>query len=86
MPPVTPEVPDVPEDKPQIPDEKPEENLKVISIGAVNVSNLNVRSGAGTSYAIKGSVTINHIVEIVGEENGWYKIKYKDNTAYVSSK
>ena len=86
VPPVTPEVPDVPEDKPQIPDEKPEENLKVISIGAVNVSNLNVRSGAGTSYAIKGSVTINHIVEIVGEENGWYKIKYKDNTAYVSSK
>ena len=86
VPPVTPEVPDVPEDKPQIPDEKPEENLKVISIGAVNVSNINVRSGAGTSYAIKGSVTINHIVEIVGEENGWYKIKYKDNTAYVSSK
>ena len=86
VPPVTPEVPDVPEDKPQIPDEKPEENLKGISIGAVNVSNLNVRSGAGTSYAIKGSVTINHIVEIVGEENGWYKIKYKDNTAYVSSK
>ena len=86
VPPVTPEVPDVPEDKPQIPDEKPEENLKGISIGAVNVSNLNVRSGAGTSYAINGSVTINHIVEIVGEENGWYKIKYKDNTAYVSSK
>ena len=86
VPPVTPEVPDVPEDKPQIPDEKPEENLKVISIGSVNASNLNVRSGAGTSYAIKGSVTINHIVEIVGEENGWYKIKYKDNTAYVSSK
>ncbi|VYT97634.1 SH3 domain-containing protein [Clostridium paraputrificum] len=83
VPPVTPEVP---EDKPQIPDEKPEENLKVISIGSVNVSNLNVRSGAGTNHAIKGSVNLNHIVEIVGEENGWYKIKYKDNTAYVSSK
>ena len=68
VPPVTPEVP---EDKPQIPDEKPEENLKVISIGSVNVSNLNVRSGAGTSHAIKGAVTLNHIVEIVGEENGW---------------
>ena len=83
VPPVTPEVP---EDKPQIPDEKPEENLKVISIGSVNVSNLNVRSGAGTNHSIKGSVNLNHIVEIVGEENGWYKIKYKDNTAYVSSK
>lgn len=83
LPPVTPEVP---EDKPQIPDEKPEENLKVISIGSVNVSNLNVRSGAGTSYTIKGVVTLNHIVEIVGEENGWYKIKYKEDTAYVSSK
>lgn len=83
VPPVTPEVP---EDKPQIPDEKPEENLKVISIGSVNVSNLNVRSGAGTSHAIKGAVTLNHIVEIVGEENGWYKIKYKEDTAYVSSK
>ena len=83
VPPVTPEVP---EDKPQIPDEKPEENLKVISIGSVNVSNLNVRSGAGTNHAIKGSVNLNHIVEIVGEEDGWYKIKYKDNTAYVSSK
>ena len=83
VPPVTPEVP---EDKPQIPDEKPEENLKVISIGSVNVSNLNVRSGAGTNHSIKGSVNLNHIVEIVGKENGWYKIKYKDNTAYVSSK
>ena len=86
VPPVAPEVPNVPEDKPQIPDEKPEENLKAISIGSVNVSNLNVRSGAGTSHTIKGSVTLNHIVEIVGEENGWYKIKYKEDTAYVSSK
>ncbi|MDU4428166.1 SH3 domain-containing protein, partial [Clostridium sp.] len=86
VPPVTPEVPDVPEDKPQVPDEKPEENLKVISIGSVNASNLNVRSGAGTSHTIKGTVTLNHIVEIVGEENGWYKIKYKEDTAYVSSK
>ena len=86
VPPVTPEVPNVPEDKPQVPEEKPEENLKVISIGSVNVSNLNVRSGAGTSHTIKGSVTLNHIVEIVGEENGWYKIKYKEDTAYVSSK
>ena len=86
VPPVTPEVPNVPEDKPQIPDEKPEENLKVISIGSVNASNLNVRSGAGTSHTIKGTVTLNHIVEIVGEENGWYKIKYKEDTAYVSSK
>lgn len=83
VPPVTPEVP---EEKPQVPDEKPEENLKVVSIGSVTVANLNVRSEAGTSSAVKGALTLNDIVEIVGEENGWYKIKYKDSIAYVSSK
>lgn len=48
-------------------------------------STLNMRSGAGTSYSIVSSLADGTIVEIVGINNGWYKIQYNGKTGYVSS-
>lgn len=48
-------------------------------------STLNMRSGAGTSYGVVSSLSDGTIVEIVGINNGWYKIQYGGKTGYVSS-
>lgn len=48
-------------------------------------STLNMRSGAGTSYSVVSSLPDGTIVEIVGINNGWYKIQYGGKTGYVSS-
>ncbi|HIW93698.1 MAG TPA: C40 family peptidase [Candidatus Flavonifractor merdipullorum] len=48
-------------------------------------STLNMRSGAGTSYGVVSSLPDGTIAEIVGINNGWYKIQYGGKTGYVSS-
>ncbi len=49
-------------------------------------TSLNVRSGAGTNYAIKDSVPKGEIVIILSTTNGWSKILYNGTkTGYVSS-
>ncbi|MBR5320298.1 MAG: SH3 domain-containing protein [Clostridia bacterium] len=51
-----------------------------------NSSSLNVRSGAGTNYAIKDSIPKGEIVIILSTANGWSKILYNGNkTGFVSS-
>ncbi|WP_455542212.1 C40 family peptidase [Intestinibacter sp.] len=52
----------------------------------VNCSSLNVRSGAGTSYSVVTSITLNTQVEVLSTSNGWSKIKVGSTTGYVSSK
>ena len=48
-------------------------------------SGLNVRSGAGTGYGRIGGLGEGASVTIVGQSNGWYKIKYGSGTGWVSS-
>ena len=46
---------------------------------------LNIRSGPGTSYDKVASAQNGAEVTILGEENGWYQIKYNNtDTGYVS--
>ena len=46
---------------------------------------LNIRSGPGTTYDKVASAQNGAEVTILGEENGWYKIKYNNtDTGYVS--
>jgi len=45
---------------------------------------LNVRSGAGTSYAKVGSLSNGTVVEILGTSGSWYQIKAGSLTGYVS--
>ena len=46
---------------------------------------LNIRSGPGRDYDVVASAQNGASVTILGEENGWYQIRYKGNsTGYVS--
>lgn len=46
---------------------------------------LNVRTGPGAGYDLVTALHDRTVVEIIGIDNGWYKISYKDMTGYVSS-
>ena len=45
---------------------------------------LNVRSGPGTNYAIKGSLKRGQQIHVISEVNGWAKFVYENKEAYVS--
>ncbi len=79
--PVTPETPAEPV-APTTP-ETPAITSKTGKIINVN-SNLNVRSGAGTSSTIIGHLNNGSTVKVTGEEAGWYKIDFNRKTGYVS--
>jgi stage II sporulation protein D len=54
------------------------------SMGEVKVNtSLNVRKGAGTNYAVIGSLKNGAKVEILEKGSTWYKIKYGSGTGYV---
>ncbi len=55
--------------------------------GKVNSSvGLNVRSGAGTNNAVMTTLASNAVVNIIGEENGWYKVKLSNGSVgYVGA-
>lgn len=53
-------------------------------LGEVNANSLNVRSGAGTSHGIIGSLSQGASVNIVGSADGWYKINYNGTIGFVS--
>ncbi len=48
-------------------------------------NNVNIRSGAGTSYAALGSAEKNTNYAIVGKSGSWYKTYYRGKTAYLYS-
>ena len=50
----------------------------------VKVTSLNVRSGAGTSYKIIGSLKKNTTVNVTSVTKGWGKISYNGKTGYIS--
>ena len=51
----------------------------------VNTQVLNVRKGPSTSYSKLGSLSKGSKVSVISESNGWTKILYKEQEAYVSS-
>ena len=52
-------------------------------IGTSSYGGLNVRKGPSTSYASLGRISDGTLVKLESETNGWYKITYKDQTAYI---
>ena len=64
-------------------------NTSVAGQGVVNVSALNVRSGASTSNSVLHVLYANETVEIVSQIGSWYSIKYTDQgvqkTGYVAA-
>ena len=47
--------------------------------------NVNIRSGAGTSYSTLGSAEKNTTYAVVGKTGNWYKTYYRGKTAYIYS-
>ena len=45
---------------------------------------LNVRSGAGTGHSVISKVTQGQVLQVIGQENGWFKVTVNGQTGYVS--
>lgn len=46
-------------------------------------SNVNIRSGAGTSYSVLGSAAKGTMYAVIGKSGNWYKTYYKNKIAYI---
>ena len=53
------------------------------SSGVVTEDVVNARKGPGTSYEVVEMLARGKQVSIVGEEGGWYKVKWNDSTGYI---
>lgn len=83
-----PEEPTVPdeEEKP-VEQPKPEPpKVKTVSYLTATTNGVNIRSGAGTSYSVRGAAEKSTLYALDGESDGWYKTRYKNGSAYISSK
>ncbi len=45
---------------------------------------LNVRSGAGTGHNVISKVKQGQVLQVIGQENGWFKVNVNGQTGYVS--
>ncbi|MGW5981164.1 enterotoxin EntFM [Bacillus mycoides] len=45
---------------------------------------LNVRSGAGTGHDVISKVKSGQVLQVIGQENGWFKVSVNGQTGYVS--
>lgn len=79
----TPSAPETPE-KPTVPVVKP--TVKTVTYIGVNTAGVNIRSGAGTGYSVRGTAEKSTLYALNGQTDGWYKTGYKNKTAYISSK
>lgn len=64
----------------------PESEPDTQETGVITAESLNVRTGPGTSYESIGYLHNGDKVTILGESNGWYKINYNGQEAWVSGK
>ena len=78
-PPLTPED----EEQPQT-STTPEVTKKDILLRGT-ASSLNVRKGAGTSYAVVGTLDKGDMVMPISKADGWYEIGYLGGSAYISA-
>lgn len=61
-------------------------SVKTASYISVAGDNVNIRTGAGTGYSSLGAVQKGELLTCLGKEDGWYKTRYLNRTAYISSK
>ena len=65
------------------PQPEPQPSAKYVSLLSDGV---NIRKGAGTGYTVLGAAEKDTRYAYLGEVDGWYKIGYKNTTAYISKK
>ena len=64
------------------PEKEPEPVPAVDEYFLCTADNVNLRAGAGTSYAVIGSAEKNTSYAIIGKTGNWYKTYYRGKTAY----
>nr|WP_139133767.1 5'-nucleotidase C-terminal domain-containing protein [Lysinibacillus fusiformis] len=72
--------------KPETDKSKPSVNQPQPTKGIVTTYHLNVRSKPSNAGKVYGTISKNTEITILGEEQGWYKISYKEKTGYVYSR
>ncbi len=82
---------DISEELPEIPPEenKPEVSLpqkQTASYIKVTSDGVNIRTGAGTGYSAVATAEKSTMYTYLGEEDGWYKTRYRNKTVYISKK
>ena len=65
---------------PETPDEPVSQTAQYIRCTGDNV---NIRSGAGTDYAVVGSAKKGTMYAIIGKSGSWYKTYYRNKVAYI---
>ena len=63
----------------------PNETTNTDTLLRCTASSLNVRKGAGTSYAVVGTLDKGDMVMPVSKADGWYEIQYLGGSAYISA-
>ena len=82
---VAPEAPETPETS------APVETPETPTVPAVQTaqyirctgSNVNLRTGAGTSFSVLGQAETGTVYAVIGKTGNWYKTYYKNKTAYL---
>lgn len=75
------EIPLLPEPEPE-----PEPEIKTVTYLKVTGNGVNLRTGAGTDYSVKGVAEKNTLYAYLGTVGGWYKLNYKNSIVYISKK
>lgn len=75
--------PEYREDEPSA-DEAPKE--AVIAYLKVTSDGVNIRSGAGTAYSVRGQAEKSTLYSFTENSDGWYKTGYRNKTGYISGK
>ena len=70
--------------------EEVEENVPTITISKAEYirctsNNVNIRSGAGTSYSILGSAEKGTMYAVIEKTGNWYKTYYRNKIAYINA-
>ena len=80
----TPEI-QAPQDEPQV---EPEEQnkAKTVSYFTVTTNGVNIRSGAGTGYSVRGQAEKLTLYSFSEKSGEWYKTGYRNKAGYISSK
>lgn len=64
----------------------PEPQTATVSYIKVTGDGVNIRKGAGTSYASVGVAEKDTLYALLASSNGWYKTYYKNTAVYISAK
>lgn len=70
--------------EPSVPETTPAPKAKTVTYITATSSNVNLRSGAGTNYSVRGTAEKSTLYALDGESGGWYKTGYKNGAAYAS--